>query len=428
MFEFLQSLAIKVFALGTAFLMFLSPGSEPGVVLRPFKEVRDTVKEKLQNFQDLNIKKSLLETTTSIQKTSGDDNTLAERDFQEKNNKKLDEISKESTENSATKVSEDIPPREISMQDSKTLETEKKETIVSPLLQKSPQKLLSAALLNNMARNATVNILCLTKSGGIFEPIVGSGVIIDERGVILTNAHVAQFFLLKDYRVPNYLNCVIRTGSPAKPTYKAEILYISPTWIEKNAEKIASQNAEGTGEHDYALLYINGVTNNGKLPDSFPALNPHKNADNIKQNNFVLLASYPAGFLGGITVTRDLWITTSISSINKIFTFGSNPSHAPDIFSVKGTIGAQEGSSGGAVLDFISGDLLGIIVTRTVGKTTIDRELRILSIPYINSELLGETSKNLKEFLSGNLSEKSLEFSSTTAPKLSKILTDILDK
>ena len=35
--------------------------------------------------------------------------------------------------------------------------------------------------------------------GRLFNPISGSGVIVDSRGVVLTNAHVGQFFLLHDY-------------------------------------------------------------------------------------------------------------------------------------------------------------------------------------------------------------------------------------
>ena len=70
----------------------------------------------------------------------------------------------------------------------------------------------SSDAVNSAARAALVNILCTSR--GSVRPISGSGVIIDSRGVILTNAHVAQYVLLAENPAIN-LSCVIRTGSPA---------------------------------------------------------------------------------------------------------------------------------------------------------------------------------------------------------------------
>ena len=53
---------------------------------------------------------------------------------------------------------------------------------------------VSFSKINEVTRDAIVNIFCTTKSGGSFKPITGSGVVIDKRGIILTNAHVAQYF------------------------------------------------------------------------------------------------------------------------------------------------------------------------------------------------------------------------------------------
>src|SRR3989344_7620809 len=86
---------------------------------------------------------------------------------------------------------------------------------VPPALSLIPQ-----AELNDTVRKSIVNIFCLTKTVGVIEPITGSGVIIDSHGIILTNAHVAQYLLLRDYLVKDFLNCVIRGGSPATPLYK----------------------------------------------------------------------------------------------------------------------------------------------------------------------------------------------------------------
>src|SRR3989338_5130017 len=44
---------------------------------------------------------------------------------------------------------------------------------------------------------ATVNLYCRIRAGRKQYISTGSGVFISERGIILTNAHVAQFFLLE---------------------------------------------------------------------------------------------------------------------------------------------------------------------------------------------------------------------------------------
>ena len=149
-----------------------------------------------------------------------------------------------------------------------------------------------------------VNIFCLSKRGVLVAPISGSGIIIDERVFILTNAHVAQYLLLKDFLIPGYIECFIRVGSPAQPRYKAEILTISSFWIEDNAKSLLEPNTPSTGENDYALLYITERTDpNALLPDSFPALTPFPVNTGATNGDSILVASYPAGFLGGVTIT-----------------------------------------------------------------------------------------------------------------------------
>src|SRR3989338_2839263 len=82
--------------------------------------------------------------------------------------------------------------------------------------QEQEQNNVLFSTINQKTREALVNIFCVTKSGGIFKPASGSGIIIDKRGIILTNAHVAQYFLLKDYLEQNFIECIVRVGSPAR--------------------------------------------------------------------------------------------------------------------------------------------------------------------------------------------------------------------
>jgi len=290
------------------------------------------------------------------------------------------------------------------------------------------ETLIPQAQLNESAREVVVNMFCLTKTSGMLEPITGSGVIIDEKGVILTNAHVAQYLLLKDYGIKDFLNCVIRGESPAKPLYKAKLLYMPPTWIEKNALNLKSQKPKGTGEDDYALLYIIAPTRTGTtLPETIPATSFDVSARDINVDDPVLIASYPAGFLGGIDVTKNLWISSSIARIVRLYTFREIIPHTEDAFSVGGTIIAQEGASGGGVFSLKTGKLVGLLATSILGGTTDERDLRAISLRHVNQSMQENTGEGLETFLSGNLKQKSAEFNSTIAPQLTQILTDVLE-
>jgi hypothetical protein len=249
--------------------------------------------------------------------------------------------------------------------------------------------------VNDRVRAALVNILCTTSAAGPFESISGSGVLIDPRGVVLTNAHVAQFFLLKNYPTPNFVTCVIRTGSPAYPRYTAELMYLPPQWIADNAKKLNDENPTGTGERDYALLRITGgVSSAITLPPLFPFLLIGTQAPDIGSD--VLQAGYAAGFLGGITVQNELYASSAWTKIRDVYTFNAN---TVDLFSLGGSIVAQRGSSGGPVTN-TEGVLQGVIVTSTQGAETANRDLRAISTAYIIRDFSEGRGKSLQSVLS----------------------------
>lgn len=283
---------------------------------------------------------------------------------------------------------------------------------------------LSFSDINISTREAVVNIFCITQGSGPFNPISGSGVIIDKRGVILTNAHIAQYFLLKDYPSKDFVDCIIRDGSPAQQRYRASLLFIPTIWIENNAENIKQQNPRGNGENDYAFLLIKETTKaNTNLPDTFFSANPILDEATIKEGENVLLAGYPAGFLGGIIIQKDLYITSTITDIERVFTFKEN---TLDLFSLGGNIVAQQGASGGAVVNKENG-LIGIIVTSSDGETTDERDLRAITLSHINRSLVLNSETTFKELLAGNLLQKALDFSTNIAPTLTKLLVDVLE-
>jgi hypothetical protein len=284
---------------------------------------------------------------------------------------------------------------------------------------------LNPIALNEKVREAVVNIICTSKSGGVFSPVSGSGVIVTPSGIILTNAHLGVYYLLEDYPEKSFLDCVVRTGSPAYPKFKAEIIYLPPKWVAENKKNLLMEKPLGTGEYDYAFLRIKAPVNpNNVLPTAFPFLTPEVSEVNLIPNTPIVLAAYPAGFLGGISIQKDLYLTSAFSVIGKIYTFSSSTA---DVVSVGGTVISQEGSSGGAVA-IHNGNLIGIIVNTTLAETTDKRDLRALTLAYINRSLKEDLGVTLDEFLAFDAAESALVFKQKVAPLLIKELTDFFNQ
>lgn len=276
--------------------------------------------------------------------------------------------------------------------------------------------------INQKAREVIVNILC-TPGGNGLSPITGTGVVVGQSGLILTNAHIGQYLLLKDFRYKDYIECVVRTGSPAYPKHKLELVYISPTWVRNNSTLLKQEDPKGTGENDFAFLRITENIDKSPLPDGFKYISM-----NITENNErgepVLLISYPAGFLGGISILHGLNITSSVTRIAEIFTYKLN---TIDLISVPGTVLSQKGSSGGAVIDKHT-SLIGLITTSSDGDTTDKRDLRAITLAYINRTLSEELGISLEQFVQSDLKEFAKKFQEINAPALTKLIADELSR
>lgn len=244
---------------------------------------------------------------------------------------------------------------------------------------------LSTETLNSVARSAVVNILCIA-AGNEFQPVSASGIVIGD-GVILTNAHVAQYVLLQDYS-PIDLTCLVRNGSPAQVIGQAHVAFISDTWLQAHAPNIISENQTGTGENDVALLTV--ALRESTSPRPLPLPTDSREAVAF-ESDAVIIASYPAGFLGGLTIERSLALVSTIASIGKLYSFQGN---TIDMFSVGGTIVAQGGSSGSPVVND-HGYVVGMITTSSEGATTDARDLRALTTSHIDRVLRQEMGMSL---------------------------------
>jgi S1-C subfamily serine protease len=301
------------------------------------------------------------------------------------------------------------PKQEIAAQQSQAAATGT--PIASRVENPYPTPPLDFADINTATRAALVNIFC-TPHGGSLHPISGSGIIIDSRGVILTNAHVAQYVLLSESQNVN-LSCVVRAGSPASARFVPDVLYIPPVWVSEHAADINATHPVGTGEHDYALLAITATTDGSPLPSSFPAVNSDTREGIAFVDDPVLAASYPAEFTGG-SVQMNLYPVSTITQIAKLYTFRSG---SIDVISVGGVIEAQGGSSGGAVVN-AWGRLVGLITTTSEGATTAERELRAVTTSYIERDLTAQTGTGFSVMLSGNLIAKTGDFTKNQTPSL----------
>lgn len=271
---------------------------------------------------------------------------------------------------------------------------------------------LTFEVINEMTRSAVVNIFCSSRNG-LLRPISGSGIMIDSRGVILTNAHVAQYVLLAESGRVN-LQCAIRAGSPAVAKWAPHVLYIPPVWIEEHSADLTKERPFGTGKHDFALLYAGASLDGTARPTSFSSLSFDTREAIGFVDDSVLAASYPAEFLGSITANFNLYHVTSLTTIDELYTLGSK---TVDVLSIGSVIGAQSGSSGGAIVN-AWGRLIGVITTTSDGSTTGERKLRGITLSYIDRDLLAQAGLPLSAYIAGDLRTKTARFSTDIAPAL----------
>jgi len=266
-----------------------------------------------------------------------------------------------------------------------------------------------------------VNIICLP--GGGLRGSSGSGVVIDSRGIILTVAHVAQNFLLRDYPTKGAGTCYIRTGSPATNAYAADLIFISSAWLGENKATFLQSKPVGTGENDFAFIAITRSITTKALPTRFTAIPLSPTGTDIEEDDEVGTGSYAAEFLTSSQIRSSLYPTIKFAKVEDVYTFGRNTT---DIFSVAAGSAAQEGSSGGGVMN--SEDrLIGLISTRTSKPDLALRSLQAITMDHIRRSFRADMGSDLDSYLKGDISTLITNFKPTAAELLADLAEDIDD-
>lgn len=247
-----------------------------------------------------------------------------------------------------------------------------------------------------LLESATVNLYCSLKSGNKTYSSTGSGVVIDSRGIILTNAHVAQYFLLTKGTSTNRAKCAVRTGSPARAAYNASVLYIPSSWVKESVAKKRSESNRGTGEGDYALLVIDNKNN-----VSFPSLPLDTTTHNL-ENASVRIAGYPAEDLTFDSVRSKLQQSTATSTVTSVLSFADKQ---PDMLALTASPINRAGVSGGPVVR-ATGELVAIAATTSQGADKDKRTLRAITLSHIDRSLESTMGTPLLSLLSEDLATR----------------------
>jgi len=289
----------------------------------------------------------------------------------------------------------------------------------SPPTQNEQNQTVEAPIDNSIEgkiKSATANILCSERVPQGIEKFTGSAVAISPAGVFITNSHVALYILLEETLSTGDMSCFIRTGSPAKKAYKAEIVYIPKAWVMNNKNILNTSSPSGSGEKDYALIRVTSSLQNNYLT-SVPYLD--RSIKNPSINDSIYLSGYPAGFSNGDLLDSSLYEMEQNASIRDIFGFDT---FSADSFGTSPTLLAEKGSSGGGITD-ADGKLLGIMFATTLDNYTNQKNIRGITLSYINRDILKDTGKDLDWYVT-NATEEASRFRTEDANSLSNILTN----
>lgn len=277
----------------------------------------------------------------------------------------------------------------------------------------------------SVPEQAVVNIFCSQKivANGVVtnkrRTITGSGILINEDGTVLTNAHVAQFPLLSE-KNPN-ITCLARYGNPAAGTIGMKVAFISPEWIKEYGKHINTEGAAQTGKSDFALLKLN-LDNLTKTQRS--ALSPISTTRSLPGVGEIIYSlSYPANILGTNGVNSALPQQKEALNVNRLYSVGVTPN---DVIETTASTAGQRGSSGGGILNK-DGQLIGTITTIVNSSTPSKTLIRAMSLDHTDAELTRFSNINLAKVITYGSADVSKAFDTQYREYLTSLLNNYLN-
>ncbi|RJQ37599.1 hypothetical protein C4552_00345 [Candidatus Parcubacteria bacterium] len=235
-----------------------------------------------------------------------------------------------------------------------------------------PAGSLTQAEIYAMRSTAVVQIFC--QGGG--KVFAATGVIVNARGLVLTNAHVVQFV-----RDIGPSDCQARHGNPASAFAGVDTVFMPDT-----GPKIPDTDVP---QRDFGFLILKDVR------EPFAVAPIATEAAAAGASLYTL--GYPSEFLQGLAAFNNANLVFSILAVHGLANVDDDE-QAPDVYVFQGGIALQQGSSGTALLDQ-RGSVVGIIFATTQAGTTGEREGVGLITSYMDRVLRTETGQGLLEFI-----------------------------
>lgn len=324
-------------------------------------------------------------------------------------------VKKPAPKTTPTQITPQKPSTQNVVVKSPVVTTPPKTPITLPSQNITPEKPQEKLSLDEKIKKSTANILCSRRVSNGIEKHTGSAAAIDSSGVYLTNAHVAINILLEQTLAYGEMSCFIRTGTPAKNTYKAEIVYIPKQWILNNKNILTNHSPTGSGEKDYAIIRaVPTSTGNEVSLSSYFQIT----TSSLSTNDSLYLSGYPASPTSGNLLDSSLYSLTQKVSVKDVYSFNAFSS---DSFGTSATLLAENGSSGGAVAS-TDGKLIGIMFATSIDNYSQQKNIRGITLSYIKRDLLKNTGKSLDWYIE-NANTEASRFKKEDAGSLSSILT-----
>lgn len=261
-------------------------------------------------------------------------------------------------------------------------------------------------------QDATVHILCSATTPKGIRSVSGTGVMIDPRGIIISNAHIMSQLAAPDTTA----TCVARTGNPSANPTPLTLIYISPKWLAEYGPQIYQDELAGTGENDFALAYLQPKPN---TPPQHHVFIPSERIGQFTPGDTVLGCAYPAEFISADSITSRLYQNCSYINTGKGFTFAKDTF---DAISLGGTILARAGVSGGPIVDQF-GVLQGIMATSSRENSTSARTLTAITFEHILRSFQASERIHLREYLAQSIEtllQKAVAQKATVRPLFEK--------